>query len=332
MPDYTEVTSRIGMLQLCKVFCYFLTLLFVPSLSSFTGSDYPKVIEEYRCGSPKKVLFLSEEKNTDIKMVEYSEHGCVISERSLDDAFSFHGMSAFFYPTGVLQKTVCYHHGVKQGAEKIFTTDGQIKSVTHYVNDCKEGAFQKYFDTGALKEKGSFSQNDLEGVVEFFDLNGNKICQKMYSKGQLSGEVVEWFSSGALKIRKNYQKGSLNGLYQKFYSNGVLQKEVNYSYNRKNGVEKTYFENGNVQSVGRFIKGSAVGKHCYLFEDGQLAQVAEYDEAGRLKGPILDYDRQGNMRAEYHVVDDQELFWFPGDGLKKYFPYDQLEFYQLQMI
>ncbi|MEC7840196.1 MAG: hypothetical protein VX777_09185 [Chlamydiota bacterium] len=321
-------------------------------LNSRQGDWELTVSEEYASGAPKVVIFYKSERANDqkipVKKMEYDCSGALTYETDLilldendpivketGERIQPHGPCISFTSSGSIDCIYMYDKGLLRGPTKQYYSDGVLRSRIHYENGLKQGLAEQFYQNGRLKERATYVLNHPFGIQEEWNEDGTLKAKYNYVNGLLhddndSPASIQYYSNKTVQEEKHYLNGLAHGLHRKFYDDGTVSYCVTYFFGNKNGVESFYFQNEIIEGEGRYIKGTPVGRHYRKHENGGDALVANYDSLGKLKEPIVEFDSEGNKRAEYNLVEGEYqgelLEWYPGEVLKKEYHYDNDEF------
>ncbi len=168
---------------------------------------------------------------------------------------------------------------------------GGQTSVIQY-KDPKSGNViaREFFDnkTGKKIELVLLKDGEKHGIQKEWYKNGSLKSESPYLNGIMSGVFKYWDDKGNLVGRYEIIEG--NGIKKIYFPNGNLKEESHFKNNMLNGVNIVFYDNAKIQSLNWQKDNHPINSSFAFHENGQLYCYGEYDEDGRLNGPILYFD------------------------------------------
>jgi len=164
--------------------------------------------------------------------------------------------------------------------------------------------YKEYYPN-SLKPKlvGGYYNNMKQGMFREYDIDGNVINGYIYKNDTILAEGL---------ILPN---GTFDGHWKYYYPNKTVKSEGNYVNGAKNELWTFYYENGTKQQVGKFKNEIPTGEWKWFYPNGNIKRI-EYYRKGKLEGPQIEYDEQGNEIAKgdyYNGLREGDWFYHVGD-------------------
>jgi len=142
-----------------------------------------------------------------------------------------------------------------------------------------------------------------QGMFRAYDRSGNVINGYIYKNDTIIGEGII------------LSDGTFDGHWKYFYPNGILKSEGDYINGSKNGIWTFYYKDGKKQQIGKYKDEVPIGEWKWFYPNGNIRRI-EYYRKGKLEGPQIEYDNQGNEIAKgdyYNGVREGDWFYHVGD-------------------
>ncbi len=237
----------------------------------------PKIIEYFKEGLPKRVLFyeqISNDQEAPVKQLMYYPSGQLKNEMDLttvdEGSPGFtewkttivpHGGSVSFFADGQVEKVAFYDRGIVHGEVRVFYPNGNLHGVATFIQGQRDGNAASYYQDGKKAEEVTYEQGKIVGDLVRYYPNEERAVLIPYAEGVPHGNALEWHENGSLKSNRYYANGVLN-------TNGHNPALVFYDENR-NMIEVQDFQGG--QPIGSHLKYHTNGKESYKvrFRDGK---------------------------------------------------------------
>ncbi|MBF5059556.1 hypothetical protein NEPTK9_001070 [Candidatus Neptunochlamydia vexilliferae] len=326
----------------------------------------PKVLEQYPNGTPKLVIFYTDNEMGEeeaVKRIHLFESGRPFEETDLttvsEDSPGFkewkgaivpHGASVRLRENGEVEKIAFFDRGLLHGPMKVFHSKDQVQHITTFNQGKPEGKLYSYHKNGKLAAEGEYEEGKLVGDYTSYYESGNREVLIPYVDGEIHGKMIEWYEGGSERAEYQYVRGKLYsegsqmavvrydenhaivevqdfregvpcGDHIKYHPNERQSYHVRYVDGKKDGKECWFNTEGKLFGEGQHIKGRKVGKHWRKHENGTMAYLAVYSRKGQQKGPIREFDENGQKVAEYSQNEEGKLegpykSWFPDGALQ----------------
>ena len=121
---------------------------------------------------------------------------------------------AYFDAQKSIPKLSCaYVKGHKDGAEKIWHSNGVLSSERKYSNNVKVGIHKAWWSSGKKKFEYIFNDfGEYSGVLKEWFENGNLYREFHYSKGKEEGSQKMWKINGDIRANYVVRNGEIFGL------------------------------------------------------------------------------------------------------------------------
>lgn len=146
-------------------------------------------------------------------------------------------------------------------------------------------------------------ENDLyEGEYRSFYRIGEEYKHYVanYSKGNLVDTVFEYYDNGVLASKKSVEPNKPNH-YSTYHRNGKLALKVMQINSKYDGKYSGYDWFGSLEEEGVYKEGTPVGKWLTYYKE-QLTEESFFDEKGKKKGAIKNYDIDGKIQSEFEFA------------------------------
>jgi len=245
-----------------------------------------------------------------------------------------HGVGLWLHENGRVEKIAHYDRGVLHGEMKLHYPDGTPKGTCVFQQGKRHGKMVVYYEDGLKAEEASYLDDKLTGdLIRYYPKNVRAQLIP-YEDGVPHGHAMDWYESGALKASRRFDKGLLHsdgknpavvvyneehaiqevqdfqhgeaiGTHLRYHPNGKESYKVLYKNGKKEGKEQFFSKEGKLLGEGLYQAGIAIGKHWRNHENGKQAFLAEFDEQGKLKSPVEEFNDIGIKTAMYTFVGDK---------------------------
>ncbi len=331
---------------LLSIFLFSCSLIFAKENSVQLKPRYPhwraKVAEYSKEGAPSKVFLY--DGDTVVKQLTYYPTGeiksecdiAVVSESSKGfeiwkSQFVPDGWLVSFFPSGEIEQTIPYDHGVLHGQMEIFNLEGELR-VANFHQGVRHGSSILYYKEGSKAEEVHYKEGKIVGDLVRYYPKEVRSSLIPYQEGQPHGTAYEWYPNRAVKSVKQYRSGQLHsegknpavvvydenhdiieiqdfvmgkavGSHIKYHSGLKKSYQVAYQEGKKHGKEEFFSSTGVLIGEGEYIQGVPVGLHWKNHPNGKRGIIAEYDRKGNLLSPIINLNEEGQKIAEYFLKD-----------------------------
>lgn len=157
----------------------------------------------------------------------------LISSCSDPDAIP-EGVKIVHFPgTDIVQQSISYHNGKKNGPFKEFYKNGTLKAKQFFVNDSLNDTSSLYLPDGKLQSIHIYKNKQKDGCWKDYNKEGRLFSEIYMKKGLLdSTSTIYTYRSGRVLTRVTYKAGAKNGKEEHFYSNGKPRSIAWYDMGR----------------------------------------------------------------------------------------------------
>ena len=213
------------------------------------------------------------------------------------------GVTYKFNDNDVIETTVNYVKGKKQGLEVSIIPPKRLSSKTNYLNDLKNGIEEKYRG-GKMEHVESFDKwRGTFWEEKYIDSYiGSSIS---YINGKKHGEEKEYYNSNILESLKNWINNKQHGEEKEYYESGKLMRTVNWIDDKRNGEEKEYYESGVLKRRTMY--------NSTLYEISQV--ITNFSTVGKRDFEEYVWDRKHGEEKEYYETEvlKSVVNYFNGD-------------------
>lgn len=234
-------------------------------------------------------------KNNDSITVSYLEKEDLYSNNTRN------GISNYYFPNGVIQFSVNYIDGKRQGYSKEYDKLGNLITVIQYQNgreidrsrinrmqdSVKYGVWKDFYPNGKIKSEMNYAFGNLHGLYKEYNLIGELVLTHRYANGKLVDTIVE-IENDIDIIEEFYDlRDSIGELIPKSSGGFIDGKPV--------GVHRSYDSLGRVNSSRLFdsygnligkgivnIEGDRVGNWFFYYSDGMKRSEGQYERNRRV--------------------------------------------------
>ena len=213
------------------------------------------------------------------------------------------GVTYKFNDNDVIETTVNYVKGKKQGLEVSIETPKALRSKTNYLNDLKNGIEEKY-SGGYMGHVESY--NEFVGTFWEEKYIDSYIASSIsYINGKKHGEEKKYYNSNILESLKNWINNKQHGEEKEYYESGKLMRTVNWIDDKRNGEEKEYYESGVLKRRTMY--------NSTLYEISQV--ITNFSTVGKRDFEEYVWDRKHGEEKEYYETEvlKSVVNYFNGD-------------------
>ena len=201
------------------------------------------------------------------------------------------GVTYEFHDNDVIETTVNYIKGKKQGLEVSIVPPKRLWSKTNYLNDLKNGIEEQY---GGGKIGHVESYNELGHAFWEEKYIDSYIASSIsYINGKKHGEEKKYYNSNILESLKNWINNKQHGEEKKYYESGKLMRTVNWIDDKRNGEEKEYYESGVLKRRTMY--------NSTLYEISQV--ITNFSTVGKRDFEEYVWDRKHGEEKEYYETE-----------------------------
>lgn len=209
------------------------------------------------------------------------------------------GEAVFYYPTGEIQKTVCYLAGAVNGPLVQYKESGeQLIKELYQADLLVEGNYpegkifegngiRSVYEGGKLKATYTYRNGLPQGRVTLFHENKKSTVYHI-KDGVKHGEELRFFGSGEPKISLTWYKDKIQGVVKSWYENGQIESEKEMYQNAKHGKSFCYYLDGSLMMWEEYEHG--VIKSGKYMKRGQKTPVSQIRNG---EGTATIYDEDG---------------------------------------
>lgn len=231
-----------------------------------------------------------------IELMSYRKGFLVQRERInlLDANGKEHGVWKWFDAGGRLRKEVVYKHGLKNGFQKEYDSDGNLVSIEKWVDGILQENVEEltrlevrrdYFSDGRIKVEATYRNGVPEGVRREYADDGSISKTYVFRNGKVVAE-------GILS-----EDGRRQGTWKEYYSDGRIKSTGNFTNDRRTGDWVFYHPNGLIEQTGTYTdEGLLTGRWQWYHPNGQLHRDESYRE-GISEGLSEEFDFKGKLIA-----------------------------------
>ena len=258
-----------------------------------------------------------------------------------------HGTSQEFYNDGTEKLTMNFSHGILNGEQLAYYTNGQPRKKQKYkqglilsdVTYDRNGNIEK--DISYEYRKGIQTKTERDGqgrvtLVENYNIRteqldgerltyhpNGKICDKEhYRNGKRYGEQLYYNSEGKLITKESYKDEKPHGeqMYS-FDDSGRIWKIENYKDGSLDGQQIEYYRNGKIQEKKNITANSGSSGESY-YEDGKPESKFNYDKDGRLVPESAFWDSKGHLMRRItvgpsNIIIEETYTYYPNEKVAK---------------
>ena len=260
----------------------------------------------------------------------------IIVERFVQDQKE--GLTEYFYPDGLLMRTIPFENGLEQGNGFDFDREGNIITLTTYrrgfiinresINrydrkGLKQGRWKYFYEDGSLMEEGSFRNDKRDGFFKTYDRRGNLLELKKFVDGEEVIDapeiarldvITEYYESGVISRVITLKNGVAEGVSREYAEDGSIERAVIYvggnivaegimdEEGNKEGLWEEFYLDGSLRAKGSYLNNRKTGEWVYYHENGILEQTGLYDTEGKPVGKwVWYYDNENLWREEFFI-------------------------------
>ena len=237
-----------------------------------------------------------------------------------------HGTSQEFYNDGTEKLTMNFSHGILNGEQLAYYTNGQPRKKQKY----KQGLILSdvtYDNDGNIEEEISYeykkdiqtkTERDGQGqvtLVEHYNIkteqldgerltyhpNGKIFHKENYRNGKRHGEQLAYNQNGKQIAKSTYKDGVLHGeQIHTFDDSGLIWKVENYKDGSQDGQQIEYYRNGKIREKKNITANSGSSGESY-YEDGKPESKFNYDKDGKLVPESAFWNSKGHLTRRITV-------------------------------
>lgn len=220
------------------------------------------------------------------------------------------GTAKYYYPSGILQKTIPYADGLPEGILHHFDEQGNILDEISFKKGKRDGAATSFWSKDILKSQEFYQEgilihgiyHDKDGNIEGEIIDGRGIkadftedrlyCLTEYKNGVPDGQVQIFTPKGDIKTTYNVKDGKKTGEEWEYYPDGERKPKIliHWFEDQIQGIVKTWYPNGKLESQREMSHNKKQGLSFAYYQTGDLMLMEEYDADKLIKGS---YYKQG---------------------------------------
>ena len=296
----------------------------------------PQIYEQFPNGSPKLVLFYTENDagmEEAVKRIQFYENGRPLEEADLtvvkEDSPGYemwkstavpHGVTVRLRENGEMERIAYFDRGLLHGPMKVFYPKGQVNHMTTFKQGQPDGKIYSYHENGQVSAEGFYQDGKLEGDYTRFFAGGQREVLIPYVNGEIHGKLIEWYENGNEKTQANYQKGKLQSsgsqpAVVRYDENHSILEVQDYHNGDPSGDHIKYHSNERQSYHVHYVDGKKHGKEEWFGSDGKLIGEGEYDHGKSVgkhwkKHPngtlsyMATYDKKGRLNEPAREFDE----------------------------
>lgn len=164
----------------------------------------------------------------------WNESGTCVALMPYKDG-ALHGLSKTFFPSGRLERTTQYDHGMKEGEEQACYETGQRSEVSSYHDNMRHGTSLVFFRDGKEAAHEEY-QNDSLLTGTYFSPTGETLTSVIDGRGVRSS-----FKDGKLSLQQEVRNGHPEGWVTIYAPQGFIEQRYEVKNGKKNGQDIRYF-------------------------------------------------------------------------------------------
>lgn len=143
------------------------------------------------------------------------------------------GVKTVYFPGSlIVEQTIEYKDGVRNGMFREFYRNGQIKLQQFYVGDTLTDSSLSYYANGKLKSLQYLKHGKREGSWRKYNEEGNVVEEMQYKDNLLDGFATKYtYRSLKLLQKRQYKHGLKNGKQEFYHQNGKPMAVVYFTDN-----------------------------------------------------------------------------------------------------
>ncbi|MEO6305393.1 MAG: hypothetical protein ABIP51_19685 [Bacteroidia bacterium] len=204
--------------------------------------------------------------------------------------------------------TRCETDKVDNGTKTVhFKGTDIVQQTIEYKNGKKNGFFTEYYRNGNIKAKQFFADDDLNDTSVFYNESGTLRSLHTYKNKLKHGCWKEYNKKGQLYSEIYLKNGSLDSTSTVYsYNSRKIITRVTYKDGLKNGSEERYYNNGKPKSIAYFDMGRACTGTEEWYENGKKVNndfaitISEQNEV-LIKGTLSYIIRLENQQSNDEV-------------------------------
>jgi len=242
------------------------------------------------------------------------------------------GVSYYYLPNGLLDKTVCYRDGRRNGLSKIYSKAGVITTIENYQSDFlidseninktdeqnrKQGVWKEFFLNDVLKIEAHYFNNLLDGDYKEFNMTGSLLVYQRYQNGipvvetAVDENKIEikntYYINGAVKTSGPYKDTIKVGIHRTYNQEGKISASIIYDDfglllstgivgkdGDKHGNWTDFYPSGKVKAKGKYKNNKRIDDWQFFYESGTIEQIGAYDN-GKMNGEWKWYFDTGKL-------------------------------------
>jgi antitoxin component YwqK of YwqJK toxin-antitoxin module len=295
----------------------------------------------------EKINYLSGKRNGwSYKYKKDPSRGVYLWSKELFAGDRKEGTAYTYFPDGIIQLTIPYNGGKKEGLSKEYDKEGNVITLLEYNNDflvsrdrinridnkgLKQGIWKDFYSTGGIKSEITYLDDLMNGYYKEYDNRGKLVLTMLYEKGSIVKSRVEdepdieivnkHDTDGNLIYSGPYRNKIPVGIHREYGKDGKVINAFIYTDNglllsegvvdeagNRNGKWKDLFPNGKVLAEGQFTDNRRSGLWKFYNLSEKIEQTGSYNN-GRPDGLWKWYYENGALLRE------EEYFQGQRDGL-----------------
>lgn len=203
----------------------------------------------------------------------FYKSGALWIEGTLDNEERMHGLIRHHFDKehgGGIKGEYLYEHGVLNGEQKVFHSNGQLSRREHRVNGEQRGVMETYSETGALYSYRYVGEKGTEGEYRLYHSNGELSMVTEYLAGNKHGAERYYHENGKLLSETHYRHGKRNGVSRNYNDRGLLTQHTDFCDEQRCGLSQFYSDDGVLLTENRYNK------------QGQLLSVKSFNSQSEL--------------------------------------------------
>ena len=143
------------------------------------------------------------------------------------------GLKTVYFPGSlIVEQTIEYRDGTKNGAFKEFYRNGQLKLSQSFVKDTLTDSSLAYYENGNLKSLQYLKNGKREGTWKKFNEQGKVVEETQYKDNLIDGFAIKYTYRSLRPLQKwHYKHGLKDGKQEFFHQNGNPMAVVYFSDN-----------------------------------------------------------------------------------------------------
>lgn len=258
-----------------------------------------------------------------------------------------HGTSQEFYKDGTEKLTMNFSHGILNGEQLAYYTNGQpqkkqkykqgriLSDVTYdsdgnveeeisyeYKKDIQTKTEQDGHGRVTLVEHYNIKTEQLDGERLTYHPNGKISDKENYRNGKRHGEQLGYNQNGKMIAKSTYEDGVLHGeQIHTFNDSGLIWKAENYKAGSLDGQQIEYYQNGKIREKKNITANSGSSGESY-YEDGKPESKFNYDKDGKLVPESAFWNSKGHLTRRItvgpsNIIIEETYTYYPNGKVAK---------------